>query len=90
MPYRFKRYLPIIICEVSIMKNEYTAVVKQEGEWWVGWIEEVPGINCQENMQRSWCKTLIIDLVGIYLPRNFINDRGWNSTLRFPFSQSFS
>lgn len=30
------------------MQNEYTAVVKQEGDWWVGWIEEVPGINCQE------------------------------------------
>jgi hypothetical protein len=30
------------------MKNEYTAVVKQEGDWWVGWIEEVPGVNCQE------------------------------------------
>ena len=30
------------------MKIEYTAVVKQEGGWWVGWIEEVPGVNCQE------------------------------------------
>ncbi|HOE12375.1 MAG TPA: hypothetical protein PLQ35_16025 [bacterium] len=26
------------------MKNEYTAVVKQDGDWWVGWIEEVPGV----------------------------------------------
>jgi predicted RNase H-like HicB family nuclease len=30
------------------MKNEYTAVVKQDGDWWVGWIEEIPGVNCQE------------------------------------------
>ncbi len=30
------------------MKREYTAVVKQEGKWWYGWIEEVPGVNCQE------------------------------------------
>lgn len=29
------------------MKNEYTAVVKQEDNWWVGWIEEVPGVNFQ-------------------------------------------
>jgi predicted RNase H-like HicB family nuclease len=21
---------------------------KKEDEWWVGWIEEVPGVNCQE------------------------------------------
>ncbi len=30
------------------MMNEYTAIVKQDGEWWIGWIEEVPGVNCQE------------------------------------------
>jgi predicted RNase H-like HicB family nuclease len=34
--------------EVIIMKNEYTAVVKQEADYWVGWIQEVPGVNCQE------------------------------------------
>ena len=27
---------------------EYTAIVKRSGEWWIGWIEEVPGVNCQE------------------------------------------
>ena len=27
---------------------EYTAVVKHRGEWWIGWIEEVSGVNCQE------------------------------------------
>ena len=30
------------------MRGEYTALVKQEGNWWTGWIEEVPGVNCQE------------------------------------------
>lgn len=24
------------------MNNEYTAVIKQDGKWWIGWIEEVP------------------------------------------------
>jgi len=28
--------------------NSYTAVVQQDGEWWIGWIEEIPGVNCQE------------------------------------------
>ncbi len=27
---------------------EYTAILKQSGPWWIGWIEEVPGVNCQE------------------------------------------
>jgi len=25
----------------------YTAVVQHEGGWWIGWIEEVPGVNSQ-------------------------------------------
>lgn len=30
------------------MNQAYTAVVKHDGDWWIGWIEEVPGVNCQE------------------------------------------
>ena len=29
------------------MKNEYTAVVQRDGRWWIGWIEEIPGVNSQ-------------------------------------------
>jgi len=28
--------------------SRYTAVVKQNGDWWLGWVEEVPGVNAQE------------------------------------------
>ena len=30
------------------MSQIYTAVVKCDGEWWIGWVEEVPGVNAQE------------------------------------------
>ncbi len=30
------------------MNNEYTAVLKHDGDWWFGWVEEIPGVNCQE------------------------------------------
>ncbi len=40
------------------MKNEYTAVVKKEDGWWVGWIEEVPGVNCQEKTYEELKGTL--------------------------------
>ena len=30
------------------MKSNYTAITQQDGEWWVGWIEEIPGVNAQE------------------------------------------
>jgi predicted RNase H-like HicB family nuclease len=35
------------------MANTYTAVTKQDGEWWIGWIEEVPGVNCQERTREE-------------------------------------
>ncbi len=28
--------------------GSFTAIVKKDGEWWIGWIEEVPGVNAQE------------------------------------------
>jgi predicted RNase H-like HicB family nuclease len=44
------------------MKNEYTAVVKQENDWWVGWIEEVPGVKCQEKSYEELKETLEVTL----------------------------
>ena len=29
------------------MSPNYTAVIQQHGRWWIGWIEEVPGVNSQ-------------------------------------------
>ncbi|MDX6767552.1 MAG: hypothetical protein SFU85_12275 [Candidatus Methylacidiphilales bacterium] len=29
------------------MQSSYTAIIKQTGPWWVGWVEEVPGVNAQ-------------------------------------------
>ncbi len=40
------------------MHIEYTAVVKQKGDWWIGWIEEVPGVNCQERTHQELIESL--------------------------------
>ena len=26
---------------------KYTAVIRQDGPWWIGWIEELSGVNSQ-------------------------------------------
>ena len=44
------------------MSNEYTAVIKQDGEWWIGWIEEVPGVNCQERTREDLIESLRVTL----------------------------
>lgn len=29
------------------MENHFTAVFERDGEWWIGYIEELPGANTQ-------------------------------------------
>lgn len=41
---------------------EYTAIIKQDGDWWIGWIEEVPGVNCQEKSYEKLKETLQVTL----------------------------
>ena len=41
---------------------EYTAVVKKEGNWWIGWIQEIPGVNCQESTRQELLETLRVTL----------------------------
>ena len=40
------------------MNAEYTAVIKQSGDWWIGWIEELPGVNCQEQTHDELLESL--------------------------------
>jgi len=44
------------------MSSEFTAVIKQENGWWIGWIEEVPGVNCQERTRDELLETLRVTL----------------------------
>ncbi len=44
------------------MNKEYTAVIKKEDDCWIGWIEEVPGVNCQEKTYEELLETLKITL----------------------------
>lgn len=44
------------------MKEEYTAVIKKESDWWIGWIKEVSGVNCQERTREELLETLRITL----------------------------
>lgn len=48
--------------EAEVMKNKYTAVIKQIDDWWVGWIKEVPGVNCQEKTYDELKETLEVTL----------------------------
>lgn len=29
------------------MGSKYTAIIQQHEQWWIGWFQEVPGVNSQ-------------------------------------------
>ena len=29
------------------MSASYTAIIQRHNEWWIGWVEEIPGVNSQ-------------------------------------------
>ncbi len=40
------------------MAASFTAIVKQDNDWWIGWIEEIPGVNCQERSHDALLESL--------------------------------
>ena len=44
------------------MNSQYTAVIKQDGNGWIGWIEELPGVNCQEPSREELMESLRVTL----------------------------
>jgi predicted RNase H-like HicB family nuclease len=44
------------------VKTNYRAVVRQDGDWWIGWIEEISGVNCQEKTREELLESLRVTL----------------------------
>lgn len=40
------------------MKNKFNAVIKKDDGWWIGWVEEIPGVNCQGKTRAELLKNL--------------------------------
>ena len=44
------------------MNDRYTAVIKQQSDCWLGWVEEIPGVNCQEESYDELLESLRVTL----------------------------
>jgi len=40
------------------MKRSFTAVIKQDEGWWIGWVQEIPGVNSQGKTRVELLKNL--------------------------------
>ena len=38
--------------------GSYTAIVKRDGDWWIGWVEEVSGVNSQGQTREELLENL--------------------------------
>ncbi|MEO8743141.1 MAG: type II toxin-antitoxin system HicB family antitoxin [Lysobacteraceae bacterium] len=45
-----------------MQQQTYTAVVKRDAGYWIGWIEEVAGVNCQETSRDELLESLRVTL----------------------------
>lgn len=40
------------------MKRTFTAVIKKDEGWWIGWVQEIPGVNSQGKTRAELLKNL--------------------------------
>ncbi len=39
---------------------QYRAVIKKSGNWWIGWLVDIPGVNAQEKSKEKLIESLKI------------------------------
>jgi predicted RNase H-like HicB family nuclease len=50
---------------------KYRAMVKKSGEWWIGWLLDLPGVNAQEHTREALLESLRIgaeDMLAMDVP----------------------
>jgi len=67
--------------------GEFTAIVKQDGDWWIGWVKEVPGVNCQERTREELIESLRVTLrEALEFNRSDARDAAGNDFEELPIS----
>jgi predicted RNase H-like HicB family nuclease len=39
---------------------KYRAIIKKSGDWWIGWLVDLPGVNAQEKTRKEVLESLRI------------------------------
>ena len=70
----------------------YRAVIKKSGEWWIGWLVDLPGVNAQEKTKSELIQSLTVGALemlateinfepGAYMTTIKVPDPDWASTI---------
>lgn len=73
------------------MARQFTAIYKKSGKWYIGWIEEIPGVNTQGKTLKETKENLKEALLLILETNRFLNrkDVPGRDIIREPLSVSF-
>jgi predicted RNase H-like HicB family nuclease len=50
---------------------KYRAIIKKTGEWWIGWLVDLPGVNAQEKTKEKLIESLMVgaeDMLSLDVP----------------------
>jgi len=74
------------------MSRQFTAIYKKSGKWYLGWIEEIPGVNTQGKTLKEVKENLKEALLLILETNRFLNNRevSGGKVIREPLSVSIS
>lgn len=70
------------------MKQRFTAVYKKQGEWYLGWVEEIPGVNTQGKTLKETKNNLKEALFLVLETNRILNKNTGGRTMREPISLS--
>ena len=72
------------------MSRQFTAVYKKSGKWYLGWVEEIPGVNTQGRTIQEVKENLKEALLLVLETNKFFNKKEFSkgSTTREPISVS--
>ncbi|OGF65422.1 hypothetical protein A2Z53_00210 [Candidatus Giovannonibacteria bacterium RIFCSPHIGHO2_02_42_15] len=63
------------------MKSQFTAVYKKQGRWYLGWVEEIPGVNTQGRTLKE-TKENLKDALNLILETNRLLSRSAGKSTR--------
>jgi len=70
------------------MKQHFTAVYKKQGKWYLGWVEEIPGVNTQGKSLKETKENLKEALSLILETNRLLNRSLGKQAIREPISLS--
>jgi len=74
------------------MNKKFTAIYKKSGKWYLGWVEEIPGVNTQGTTLKEVRENLKEALFLVLETNKSIikKDFGKGKSIREPISVSFA